>query len=532
MTSLRTRVAWLFVLAAVLPVLLTALVWTVVTEWGTTEDAEQVALVTAALERQELQGQAAVDTLCRNDLVVDRLLESESTGSPVELDFRRLFDAKARSAGLQAIWVLDAHSGAVLVRGSQTPLRAEGSPSLVSQARSAEGPFLLALDEAPPEFLGYACTIERAGSAVTLVGAHRMSKLLAWAPERVALREAPRPGETPLQELANSEGEANFLVWRSRQSNTPPLWIWLLAVGGVSIGLALMSGSYLTRWLESGVEELTVAATRVGSGDLATTLREGEPGPFQATATAFNRMTRDLRSAQEQLRQTERIAAWQDMAKRLAHELKNPLSPIRLSIETLRKARSRSHEEFDALFDETTSTILQEVERLRSIIDEFARFARLPSPTLRETNLSDIASQVVQLYAEGPVLVSASLPDHPVVAWVDSDQITQVLHNLIQNARDAARQAHPASGGRVELTLEERSTQVQVRVEDNGPGIPDELQTVIFEPYHTDKREGSGLGLAISSRIISEHGGHIEVRSRAGQTVFTVTVPRRRTATG
>ena len=532
MTSLRTRVAWLFVLAAVLPVLLTALVWTVVTEWGAPEDAEQIALVTAALERQELQGQQAVDTLCRNDLVVDRLLESESTDEAVELDYRRLFDAKAKSAGLQAIWVLDAHSGTALVRGSQTPLPAEGSPSLVSQARSADGPFLLSLDEAPPRFLAYACTIERAGSAVTLIGAHDVSKLVAWAPERVALRERPRPGETPLQDLANSEGETSVLVWRTSESNTPPLWIWVLAVGGVSIGLALMSGSYLTRWLETGVEELTVAATRVGSGDLATTLREGEPGPFQATATAFNRMTRDLRSAQEQLRQTERIAAWQDMAKRLAHELKNPLSPIRLSIETLRKARSRSHEEFDALFDETTSTILQEVERLRAIIDEFARFARLPSPTLRETNLSEIATQVVQLYAESPVLVTASLPERPTIAWVDPDQITQVLHNLIQNARDAARQLHPQTGGRVELTLEETSAEARIRVEDNGPGIPDELQTVIFEPYHTGKREGSGLGLAISSRIVSEHGGRIEVRSRAGQTVFTVYIPRRATATG
>jgi nitrogen fixation/metabolism regulation signal transduction histidine kinase len=237
-------------------------------------------------------------------------------------------------------------------------------------------------------------------------------------------------------------------------------------------------------------------------------------------------MTRDLRNAQEQLRQTERVAAWQDIAKRLAHELKNPLSPIRLSIETLRKAHARSKDDFDVLFDESTKTILQEVERLRQIVDEFSRFARLPPPTLRETDLREIVPQAVSLYASGEVAVSAELPGHPIRAQVDADQITQVLHNLLQNANDAALNAHPSGGGRVRVNLEEGLHEVRIRVEDNGGGILDDQVDLIFEPYFTDKKRGTGLGLAITSRIVTEHGGRIDVESRPGKTTFTVTIPR------
>jgi len=258
-----------------------------------------------------------------------------------------------------------------------------------------------------------------------------------------------------------------------------------------------------------------------------TTLRDGPGGAFPATATAFNRMTHDLRDAREQLRQTERVAAWQEIAKSLAHELKNPLSPIRLSIETLRKARERSHENFDVLFDESTKTILHEVDRLRNIVDEFSRFARLPAPQRKKTDLREVAAQAALLHAEGDAPVTTDLSVTPVEAYVDADQITQVLHNLLQNARDAARVAHPAGGGAVGLSLERKAGTVYIRVEDNGNGIPPDQTEAIFDPYYTRKEGGTGLGLAITQRIVTEHGGRIDVESRAGRTVFTVVLPQR-----
>ena len=142
-----------------------------------------------------------------------------------------------------------------------------------------------------------------------------------------------------LAELADAEGAVQALaVWRPAiDRRAPPLLLWIACVAVLVVGLALLFGGYLNRWLQSSVDELTAAATRVGRGDFDTTLRDDSGGAFPATATAFNRMTRDLRDARAELRRTERVAAWQEIAKSLAHELKNPLSPIRLSIETLRK---------------------------------------------------------------------------------------------------------------------------------------------------------------------------------------------------
>ncbi|MBW2403349.1 MAG: ATP-binding protein, partial [Deltaproteobacteria bacterium] len=124
------------------------------------------------------------------------------------------------------------------------------------------------------------------------------------------------------------------------------------------------------------------------------------------------------------------------------------------------------------------------------------------------------------------VPVEGNLPSTAIEAFVDADQITQVLHNLLQNARDAAREAHPDGGGAVLLSVEKKAGTVYIRVEDNGPGIPAGQADAIFEPYYTRKEGGTGLGLAITQRIVTEHGGRIDVESRAGRTTFTVVLPQ------
>jgi len=529
MSSLSTRVVVLFALVAIFPVALTVAVWFGVANWGGNEANREAELAGRHLGTLAEQREAAVTTLCRDDLVVDRLLTSRSEDAPLELDYDRLFRGAMRGAGLQALWVLDSRSGEVIAAGHKNRIIGREGSALIRQARLAAGqPFVVALGEQDHQkFLARACTIERSGAGVTVVGAHRFTDLRALNPDRILIVDEPSARDLRIAELADAEGAAKeVVVWRSGiDRGAPPLLLWLGCVALLALGLALLFGGYLNRWLQSSVDELTQAATRIGAGDFATTVREGQTGAFQATATAFNRMTRDLRNAQDQLRQTERIAAWQDIAKRLAHELKNPLSPIRLSIETLRKAHARSHDDFDALFDESTKTILQEVERLRHIVDEFSRFARLPTPILRETDLREVVTQAVSLYAPGEVAISAELPGHPIYAQVDADQITQALHNLLQNASDATRAAHPNGGGTVRLSLEQGLDEVRVRIEDNGTGIPEDRINLVFEPYFTAKEGGTGLGLAITSRIITEHGGRVDVQSRPGRTVFTVVLP-------
>jgi len=531
MNRFGTRVVALFALVATFPVVLTALVWLGVSHWGAGKVSIEAEMARVHVQELDAQRSIAVNRLCRDDLGVDTLLDERGREAPPKLDYGRLFRGSMEAAGLQALWALDSLSGEVIATGHRHRTLGSDAAELTRQARTAgERSFVVVLgDQEHQRFLVNACSIARGGARVTLVAGHRFPELRSLDPRQLLITGTAGKRDELVAELIDAEGVAqSVLVWRPRLDRRgPPLLLWIACVAVLALGLALFFGGYLNRWLKSSVDELTEAATRVGRGDLDTTLRDGTGGAFPATATAFNRMTRDLRDARDQLRQTERIAAWQEIAKSLAHELKNPLSPIRLSIETLRKARERSHEDFDAMFDESTKTILQEVERLRIIVDEFSRFARLPAPQLRNTNLREIVAQAASLHAEGRPAISTNLPEGPITAFVDADQITQVLHNLLQNAGDAATEAHPDGGGSVRLSLEAKAGTVYIRVTDNGAGLPADQAEAIFEPYYTRKEGGTGLGLAITQRIVTEHGGRIDVESRPGRTVFTVVLPQR-----
>ena len=528
MRPFATRVVVLFALAATIPAALTAVVWLTVSGSGAGVTESEARLAQGRIAELGAQRDAAVARLCRDDLAIDALLAQRAAETREELDYARLFGGMMEAAGLDALWLIDSTNAEVVATGHRKRLLGRDGSELIRRAREAgDRDFALLLgSQEHQRFLVRACSIARGGAGLTVVGGHRFSKLRSLDPDQIVVSGEASDSDVVLAELIDSEGVSQgVVVWRARlDRRAPPLLLWIACVAILSIGLALLFGGYLNRWLQSSAEELTEAATRVGRGDFDTTLRDSPSGAFPATATAFNRMTRDLRDARAQLRQTERVAAWQEIAKSLAHELKNPLSPIRLSIETLRKAHARSHEEFDALFDESTKTILQEVERLRNIVDEFSRFARLPSPRLRKTDLRETVSQAASLHKEGDTAVTVRVPEQPVEAFVDPDQMTQVLHNLLQNARDAASEAHPDGGGLVTLGLEQRSGSVYIRIEDNGAGVA-ERSEAIFEPYYTRKEGGTGLGLAITQRIVAEHGGRIDLESQSGRTVFTVVLP-------
>ena len=529
MTPFATRAVVLFALAATIPVALTALVWLGVSATGADATTREADLARSRIEELGAQRERAVTRLCRDDLAIDALLEQRAAATPPELDYPRLFRGTMEAAGLDALWIIDSTTAEVVATGHRTRIVGRDGSELSRRAREAgDRDFALLLgSQEHQRFVVRACSIARGGARLTVLGGHRISTLRSLDSNQIVVSGEARADDVILSSLIDSgEVPQGVVVWRSRlDRRAPPLLLWVACVVVLSIGLALLFGGYLNRWLQTSVDELTAAATRVGRGDFETTVRDGPKGAFPATATAFNRMTRDLRDARAQLRETERVAAWQEIAKSLAHELKNPLSPIRLSIETLRKAHARSHEEFDALFDESTKTILQEVERLRHIVDEFSRFARLPSPKLRKTDLRDAISQAASLHGEGSTPVTVHLPERPIEMFVDPDQMTQVVHNLLQNARDAASEAHPGGGGHVTLELERRAGTVYIRVEDNGLGIAPERAEEIFEPYYTRKEGGTGLGLAISQRIVAEHGGRIDLESRPGRTVFAVVLP-------
>jgi signal transduction histidine kinase len=296
-------------------------------------------------------------------------------------------------------------------------------------------------------------------------------------------------------------------------------FIRLIAFG---LALAAMLGFLLARFITRPIDAVASAATKIAAGAFDLKVPESSSGEVGELVRAFNHMTAELQSTTQQLIASERVAAWQEVARRLAHEIKNPLTPIKMSLETLLAASERREPSFEQLFRDSAAAVLEEVERLRRIVDEFSQFARLPKPQLALVNLSELAQQVLSLYAPQREGVEIGSQISPRV-WVsaDRDQLTQLLLNLIKNAEEALE-----GNGRIDVGLKNAAGQAMLEVGDSGKGIALEDQARIFEPYFTTKQGGSGLGLAIARRISQEHGGSLEVASTPGAgAVFTLIIP-------
>lgn len=292
----------------------------------------------------------------------------------------------------------------------------------------------------------------------------------------------------------------------------PPALLAALAtlVAVVVIGLWVM------RRTTRDLELLASGATAAARGDFNHRVAVRSNDEVGAVGKAFNFMMEDLQVANERLVIAERIAAWQDIARRLAHEIKNPLTPIQMAMDTLRKAWSKQHPTFGEILDESTTTVLEEADRLKRIVAEFSDFARMPKPVFARMNLGDVVRSTLALYKEAPPTVEAVLDPALPDLIADKDQVGQVLLNLVENARDALG---PQPDGRIAISTRRGDTpdRVILVVEDNGPGVPFELRDKVFTPYFTTKtaKGGTGLGLAIVHRIVSDHGGRIAISSSA-----------------
>jgi two-component system nitrogen regulation sensor histidine kinase NtrY len=254
----------------------------------------------------------------------------------------------------------------------------------------------------------------------------------------------------------------------------------------------------------------------VASGEARPLLVRGS-GEIAELAQAFDKMIIDLEATRRRLAATSRVAAWREVARRVAHEIKNPLAPIRAAVETLRRLRARQDPEFDAYFDQATRTVLDEVVRIANIVTEFTRFARLPPPRPENLDLVEVAGQVVQMHEASAkaARIAVVVDDAPPVVQADRDQIMRVLTNLVQNAIDAV--ADRGDKGVIRLTIGRIGhAQAFVTVSDNGSGLSPDIASRLFEPYATSKPQGTGLGLAIAQRIAIEHNGELSLVSSAG----------------
>jgi two-component system nitrogen regulation sensor histidine kinase NtrY len=233
----------------------------------------------------------------------------------------------------------------------------------------------------------------------------------------------------------------------------------------------------------------------------------------------------------------QRVAAWRDVARRLAHEIKNPLTPIQLSAERLRRHFAGAPAPTWTLVDECTGAIVTEVEALKGLVDEFAQFARLRGPRMLPVDLNRLIDETLHLYSgllqHGTLRVDRDLAEGLPPVRLDAEQIRQVIINLVDNAVEAlgGPGAPPRPTGeppsiRVSTVFDDRNAVVRLVVTDNGPGVPPADREKLFMPYYSTKGRGSGLGLAIVRRIVVEHGGGIEVGdARPTGTIFTVELP-------
>ncbi len=307
----------------------------------------------------------------------------------------------------------------------------------------------------------------------------------------------------------------------------------ILASGGIAVLLALVLAVILGRSLAKPLRELAHETREVVSGDPRPVRGRGGK-EIRELAESFNATIDELTRMKKRLAVTERISARREIARQVAHEIKNPLAPIRAAVETLRRLHARGDERFEEYFDEATRTVLEEVHRIAHIVSEFTKFQRLPAPNPEAMDLVQAAKHVVSLHAVDPEMVQTGTSREPRVELTvedvpevraDRDQIIQVLTNLVQNGLEAASAVRPDPKVAVSLRLVDPK-HVRITVRDNGPGVPDEMRDRLFEPYATSKPTGTGLGLAICQRIIFEHGGEISYRpATKGGAVFEIRLP-------
>ena len=289
---------------------------------------------------------------------------------------------------------------------------------------------------------------------------------------------------------------------------------------------AILTGMLMAVWATARVtrpvRRLAESAGQVAAGNWNTTVEVTSHDEIGQLAQAFNRMTHELVEQRQRLVQTERVAAWRELARRLAHELKNPLFPLQITVENMQRARESHPAEFDEVFREGSRTLLAELANLKQIIARFSDFAKMPAPEMQPVNLNALAGETMKLFeaqfAQARVTARAELaPELPTVA-ADPEQVARALRNLVLNAIDAMPE-----GGALTVRTMPQGSGARLEISDSGKGLSQEECERLFTPYYTTKTHGTGLGLAIVQSVVSDHHGRVSVESQPGKgTTFRI----------
>ena len=299
-----------------------------------------------------------------------------------------------------------------------------------------------------------------------------------------------------------------------------------LVIAGVAVFIAVIVSGIVTARVSRPIRKLAQAAGEIGQGNWDVRVETSGKDEIGKLAEAFNQMTEELVGQRERLVQSERVAAWRELARRLAHELKNPLFPLQITVENLLRARENTPEQFDEVFRESTDTLLAEIANLKTIIGRFSDFSRMPAPQIQAVDLNEMVRSITQLFQgqfnREPARIHAELQlgDVPQVGG-DPVLLRRVVENLVLNAIDAM-----PKGGTLTFRTYMNEKFAVFELSDTGAGLTPEECNRIFTPYYTSKQHGTGLGLAIAQSVVSDHHGRISVSSRKDEgTTFHVELP-------
>jgi two-component system, NtrC family, nitrogen regulation sensor histidine kinase NtrY len=298
-----------------------------------------------------------------------------------------------------------------------------------------------------------------------------------------------------------------------------------LLAGGGGIVLAVLLSSWAAARVTRPLEQLAGAAQDVAAGSWDTRVEVHGDDELGQLANSFNQMTQELLAQKERLVQTERVAAWRELARRLAHELKNPLFPLQLTVENLIRARTQKPEQFDEVFRESSQTLLAELANLKAIIGKFSEFSRMPQPEMQVVQVNEVLRRGAQLFQaqfapadKAAIQCRLELDENIQPIAADPELLHRAVSNLVLNAMDAM-----PNGGTITLRSHRENQKVVIEVADTGSGLTSEECERIFTPYYTTKQHGTGLGLAIVQSVVSDHGGRINVHSEPGKgTTFVI----------
>ena len=583
MNSLRARLIWGFSLVAVVPLSLAlALLGTRIRQ---TMEQQSAARLEAAIgvARGELiadgQRLAARVALFARDPQLKRLYLVETAGG---LELRQLLAEQRFLLGLDYLAVIDT-TGRVSAdaslaapvggRASSEALDAESLPAAADSGLAVlplSKPSGLVLDAvAPIAYAGERVGSVRGGVRVDSTFLARLQRLsglellLRDAEGRVLAttltgREAPamRPADPSVARV-----RLGGRTWLTREvdlrlgpAGAPPrltalastaaaddamtvLGSTALVLGVLGVLIAIVLGVVWSHQVASPVVRLASFSERISRGEWDEPLAMESMRELQTLVDALERMRHDLRTYRDHLRASERQAAYGQMARKVAHEIKNPLTPIALSVQGLKRSYDQKHPDFGATLDEAVRTVGEEVQRLKALLQEFNELGRFPPPRPVPFVVGDLMGDLRTLFHHEVVAGRLTFDLPPVVMPIVADpgQLRQALLNLIQNALDAtaagargapAGTTGQAGAGHVRVTVAAHGDALFFAVSDDGPGLSEQERAQLFVPGFTTKTHGTGLGLTIVERIISDHGGTIEVDTAPGRgTSFVIQLP-------